>query len=220
MNLNLTNSTIIFLFLLVLGILPIRVGAQTPMYLSDSVYLKHFWTLREGALLVRMSDRKSMREKLEKFDKQDALLQLNRRLKIEYDEIFAAFSKNYSFGNVYFFYFSQTDLLISGKLCEMQFFNKQGEVVNCNEIKGKPYLLGEFGTLNRTKNGPLIGGEKASNPSDTRSTFTAFYIMDSKLIPLQKTHYMFVRMVLKTKAGAIKKLNNRFQRNLRLIKES
>lgn len=207
-----------FLLVLFSCFLVNRAEAQSPSYLNESLYLEYFSTLKNGNLLIRLSDRATIREKLVKYGEDEKLKKFDAALQAEYAEIFSAFKKYYDFGKVYFFLRSETAFLTSDKLPEMQFFDVNGQKVNANEIDGKFYLIGEFSRMERRIRGPLIQSKEDLATRNFSTSFSAFVIRDKNLRLTQKSYYLFVRNILRSKAGMIKKFNNRLDRNLSFLK--
>ncbi len=197
-----------------------RAGAQSPSYLNESLYLEYFSTLKNGNLLIRLSDRAAIREKLVKYGENEKLKKFDAALQAEYAEIFNAFKKHYDFGKVYFFLRSETAFLTSDKLPEMQFFDVNGQKVNANQIDVKSYLIGEFSRMERRTRGPLIQSKEDLEKGDFKTSFSAFVIRDKNSRLIQKSYYLFVRSFLGSKSASVKKLNKRLQRNLILMNSS
>lgn len=210
-------SKIVFFALLWLTLFHNSTQAQTPNYLSDSLYLSHFNTLKSGVLLVRLSDRAGIREKLVQHGEQEKLEKFDSRLSAEFKSVFQAFSKNYTFGRVYFFLRSETQLLGEGKYHEMLFYNVKGEKVTFETINTTDFLVGEFGKMNRTSRGALIKTSANEDFMGEKGTISAFYMMDANFVTIPRSYYLHSRMIFRTKSKVIHQLNRRLERNLRML---
>jgi hypothetical protein len=208
---------IFFFVLLWLKLFHHAVQAQKPGYLSDSLYLGYLNTLRSGVLLVRLSDRAGIREKLVQYDERERLAQFDRRLNAEFKSIFDAFARNYTFGRVYFFLKSETHLLREGKFKEIIFYNVKGEKVAFETINTKNFIIGEFGNMNRTSRGPLIKTSGTDDYSSSKGSISAFYMMDANFETIPRSYYLYSRVILRTKSRVIHQLNKRLERNLRML---
>ena len=190
-----------------------KIQAQTPRYLENPDYLRYFSTLRHGTLFIRLHDRAGIREKIEKYGTEEELRRFDRKLQEEFQQIFTAFEKSYDFGKVLFFLGSQTHLLMKREFSAMKIYDKQGKLLGFEELRIPQFLVAEFGRLNRISRGPLIPSSEPEQESTSRSTFTAFYVMDEDLNPIDRSFYLYTRMILRSKAGAVKKFNKRLRRN-------
>ncbi len=195
-----------------------QVNAQAPRYLNDPIYLTYFNTLRQGNLLVGLSDRAGIRAKLVQYGETEELRKFDAALHDEFDEIFQAFKKQYSFGAVYFYLKSEQNLLGTDKFSTMQFYDAQGQKVNPEQINGQLFLFGEFSRMERKTRGPLIVSKDEASKTNTKTSFSAFVIRDQENKIINKSYYLFVRTILRSKASTIKKLNKRLERNLVFLK--
>lgn len=208
-----------FLLILFLGLLTFKSvssQAQAPNYINDPEYLSLFYTLKNGNLIVILSDRASIREKLVKHSDTERLNKFDAALQAEFQEYFKAFAKSYKFGSVYFMMRSELPLLERGDFSSMTFYSTQGTKVDAAQVNTQRFLLGEFGRMDRRSRGPLFA-PKSARRTQPESSIAAFFLRTPNLEIIAKEYFMYQRTILRSKSGVVKRFNKRLARNERLI---
>jgi hypothetical protein len=194
--------------------MPVQGFGQGPKYLQSNAYISYLETLKHGNLLVRLSDRASFRKKSLQYGEVETLKKFDASLQTEYNEIFNAFLANYKIGKVYFFLHSETDLLKAGKFSEMRFFDIHGQNVSHDEINTQKFLIAEFAKMEQKTRGPLFETKKVEEKESGKTTFSALVVREKDLTIIDKSFYLFVRTIFRSKSRVVKKLNKRLTRNL------
>jgi hypothetical protein len=212
-----TIRSFVILLLLQFGVAPL-VKSQNGAQFADSLYQSYINTLKNEVLLVQLSDRASIRQKLVKYNETEKLQRFDQALKGEFKEIISGFNKYYSFGKVYFFLKSEAQLLKNGNFNKMTWINTTGDTLKAGSLFFKNYMIGEFSRMerrdsiySRDANGKLL-------ESEPKLSFHAFILRDAQFRIIDKKYYLHVRTILRNRSKVIKAFNKKLHKNLAEIK--
>ncbi len=190
--------------------------AQIPTYFNEPQYLEYFYALKEGNLIVVLSDRGTIREKLVKYGETDKLKKFDKALENEFNEIYSAFNSSYTFGSVYFIRKSELPSLLKKEVSKINFKDNKGNSVPWSQVNTERYLLGEFGKLDRRSRGPLLAS-KNSKKNESESSISAFFLMTPNEEIISKKFYLYQQTMFRSKEGVIKQFNKRLLRNNKML---
>ncbi len=184
--------------------------AQDGIYTSspEVMAVESLSILKNGYLLVRLSDRANIREKLMRYNEADHLKRFDALLAKEHSEIIEAFRKHYNFGQVLFFFRSQTQALLDGQWQNITFINTNNENVNPNTIQLKTFMIGEFSKM-ELKDSILVKQTNGEMKKEPKTSFTAFVLRDRNMAILNKKVGLHVRTIFRKNKTVVRIFNNK-----------
>jgi hypothetical protein len=194
-----------------------NLNAQTREILHDYNYQMYLQTLKTGCLLVELSDRAGIREKLVTHGDTAKLRRFDFELNREFNEIFSAFHKYYSFGNVYFFLKSETHLLREKSFHKMRWFSSSRSPISSHEIDTSNFLIGTFGKMERMDSVAVYDRQGAFLRNEPKTSFQAFVFRDMSHKMIYKKYFLHVRTILRSRTKVIRVLNANLKRNYNTI---
>lgn len=194
-----------------------NVVAQTREILHDYHNQMYLHTLKTGCLLVELSDRATIREKLLTHNDTNKLRRFDFELDREFNEIFSAFKKHYAFGKVYFFYKSEAHLLKEKSFYKMRWFDNTRSAISSNEIDTSNFLIGTFGKMERMDSIHFYDSQGQLTRKEPKTSFDAFIFRDMGHSIIYKKYFLHVRTILRNRTKVIRVLNANLTRNYNTI---
>jgi hypothetical protein len=191
--------------------------AQTRGIISDLQYQKYLHTLKKGCLLVELSDRAGIRQKLVQHNESAKLRRFDFEMDQEMNEIFSAFQKHYNFGKVYFFLKSETHLLREKSFDKMQWFDSKRSKISAREIDTTDFLIGAFDRMERKDSISIYDAQGKFIGKEPKRSFHAFVFRDMNYSIIYKDYFLHVRTILRNRIKVIRALNSKLTRNYNII---
>lgn len=205
----LSKKTLLF-FTLLTSLLISNVHAQDRDYnLSKNLLnLEYLHILKTGHLLIRLSDRATIREKLVRYNEAEQLKRFDALLAREHEEIISAFRNHYKFGQVLFFYRSETQALLDNQLGEITIINWNNEKIDSNNIQLKAFMIGEFSKMER-KDSTTVKYANGAIKKEPKTSFSAFVLRDRNMAILHKDVNLYVRTIFRKNKKVVALFNSK-----------
>src|SRR5690606_6420623 len=100
--------------------------------------------LKNGALLVRLSNKDNQTDALQKMGKTEAAAKIRSAQEKKNQNIILAFRKKYRFSPVYFFYSDQSQHILDGNLSSVVFLNDNLQPDSAIKFTGNNFLTAEI----------------------------------------------------------------------------
>jgi hypothetical protein len=191
--------------------------AQTRGVINDEQYQQYLHTLKKGCLLVELSDRAGIRQKLVQHNESAKLRRFDFEMDQEMNEIFSAFQKHYNFGKVYFFLKSETHLLIEKSFDKMHWFDSKRTKISAREIDTTNFLIGAFDRMERKDSISIYDAQGKFIGKEPKRSFHAFVLRDKNHRIIYKDYFLHVRTILRNRMKVIRALNSKLTRNYNTI---
>lgn len=213
----LTKKTIIFLMLLTSLLLNFAQAQERFHTLSNDVpTIQYLNILKTGHLLVRLSDRAVIREKLVQYNDSNHLKKFDALLAQEHEEIISAFRNYYNFGEVLFFYRSETQALLDNQWARMTIINHKNEKINSNNIQLNAFMIGEFAKMER-KDSLQVKYANEALKKEPKTAFSAFVLRDRNMAILHKDLNLHVRTIFRKNKKVVGLFNSKLHTIFSLI---
>ena len=201
----------IFLFLLMLQV-PFLGLAQANRNAQKNTQVKKetpLQKLKNGALLVRLSNKENQTEALQKMGKTEAAAKIRSAQEKKNQNLVLAFRKKYRFSPVYFFYSNQSPHILDGNLSRVVFLNDNLQPDSTINFSGNNYLTAEISIVEQEE-AKLSKAEKRRGVKyhdGSVSTFEVLILKDEKFEQMKDPYLIYVRtwdsLFLRRKTDAI-----------------
>lgn len=170
--------------------------------------------LKNGVLLVRLQSKEKAISALRANGHEEQAKILESRTRARNKEVAEAFRDHFTFCPVLFFYSDQTDELKAGNYNEVQFLNTSLQPDTSLHLNGRPYLIGDMGTMRRQefKRTHRTSGQQVTFADVSNVEFPALVMLNDKfeqqIAPFPR--YVKTYTALDTEAyRAVKRMNRR-----------